>query len=100
MVKGTTKSGFHYAVDETILESWQFVAKLRDVQVDDQARAAAAVIDLVELVLGKDQTQRLARYLAKGQATVGAEAMIAEYKEIVAQVRGAGKAKNSPSSPT
>jgi hypothetical protein len=100
MVKGTTKSGFHYAVDETILDSWQFVAKLRDVQVEDKLQASAAVIDLVELVLGKDQTQRLARYLAKGQATVGAEAMIAEYKEIVAQVRGAGKAKNSPSSPT
>lgn len=99
MVKGTTKSGFHYAVDETILDSWQFVAKLRDVQVEDKLQASAAVIDLVELVLGKDQTQRLARYLAKGQATVGAEAMIAEYKEIVAQVRGAGKAKNSPSSP-
>ena len=100
MVKGTTKSGFHYAVDETILNSWQFVAKLRDVQVEDKLQASAAVIDLVELVLGKDQTQRLARYLAKGQATVGAEAMIAEYKEIVAQVRGAGKAKNSLSSPT
>lgn len=100
MVKGTTKSGFHYSVDETILDSWQFVAKLRDVQVEDKLQASAAVIDLVELVLGKDQTQRLARYLARGQATVGAEAMIAEYKEIVAQVRGAGKAKNSPSSPT
>ena len=100
MVKGTTKSGFHYAVDEAVLDSWQFVAKLRDVQVEDKLQASAAVIDLVELVLGKDQTQRLARYLAKGQATVGAEAMIAEYKEIVAQVRGAGKAKNSPSSPT
>ena len=87
MVKGTTKSGFRYSVDENILDSWQFVEVLRDVQQKDQVKAAAAVVDLIRLVLGEEQTQRLAKYLTKDGKYVSTETMLKEYKEIVGRVR-------------
>lgn len=87
MVKGTTKSGFRYSVDENILDSWQFVEALRDVQQKDKVKAAAAVVDLIRLVLGEEQTQRLAKYLTKDGKYVSAETMLKEYKEIVGRVR-------------
>lgn len=94
MVKGTTKSGFRFSVDEAVFTSWEFMRAVRDVQQEDQLKATNGIVDLVELALGKEQTQRLARYLARGAKTVSSEAVLREYAEIVEIVKGVKASKN------
>lgn len=58
MRKGKTISGFEFTVDDEILESWEFVELLAD--VDENMLKS---VNLLKLLLGKDQVDKLKEHL-------------------------------------
>lgn len=58
MKKGKTESGFEFTVDEEILESWEFVELLAE--VDENTLKS---VSLLKLLLGKEQIDKLKEHL-------------------------------------
>lgn len=77
MRKGTTKTGFEYTFDETRLDDMRFVDVMA-VVLDDKAKEfdqISATSKLVEMLLGKDQKEKLYDHIAKdydGRVPLGA----------------------------
>lgn len=73
---GTTKSGFNYEIDTELLKKWTFMRLSRKADED-----ATKLVDLLEYVLGADQTEALADHCEDDT-----EKMIENFTEIVLAV--------------
>lgn len=67
--KGTLENGFKYEFDEQRLHNWHFLKAVRDSNRPD---TAYAFIDVVEQLLGPEQTDELVKYIEAngGEATI------------------------------
>lgn len=72
----TTKSGFNYTIDAELLKKWTFMRLSRKADED-----ATKLVDLLEYVLGVEQTEALAEY-----CNDDTEQMIQNFTEIVLKV--------------
>jgi hypothetical protein len=94
-MKGKTKSGFEFNVDERMLEDWHVVDAIGMSESDDPSEQIAGARMLVDLILGKDK-KRLMDFLAKkNDGYVPATAMTAAIAEIITESK---ELKNSQSS--
>lgn len=63
MIKGTTKSGFDYEVNEKILGDWRFLHAMADANSGDAERQLEGMVALPVLLLGRSGEARLCKHL-------------------------------------
>lgn len=87
MIKGKTKSGFSYSVNENLVNDWRFIRALamaNDAKNGD--RALKGVMDVVFLVLGEEGEERLCNHLADDTGFVDQSLITAEVLEIIQKI--------------
>lgn len=87
-----TKSGFEFAVDPRILTDWRFTTAVSKVQSGTDMEKLASTTDMVMLLLGKEQHDKLMDHIAKkNEGFVPAEEVMKEVTDILSKC---GEAKN------
>lgn len=77
MIKGTTKSGFEFEIDEEMLNDYRFFKELARVD-DDPLRFPF----LLEKMLSEEQEERLMKHLEDDKGRVDPEKVMEEIKDI------------------
>lgn len=95
MVKGKTKSGYKFTVDEKKLNEWSVFKSIADMTSGDEARMIQGTVSFVETVLGDDEANLIEFIKKKNNGYCPQEAMQTVINEIVEAVK---EAKNSQSS--
>lgn len=108
MIKGQTKSGFEYSVNEQVFASYDYaklVKKMSDAKkLTDQEKIGVANAELTvavtELILGSEQAERLEEHIREKSedGLVSMQAMAEEVNEIQQQAGEIIGEKNSQSS--
>ena len=65
MITGTTSQGFKFEVDEELLNDWRFVKAIRKSESSDPGERLLGVTDIVFLLLGEEQSDKLAEFIAE-----------------------------------
>ena len=84
MIKGTTKSGFDYTVQEEALDDYELLEELYP--------QAVAFIDAIEKIIGPEQKEQLKEHVRDEAGRVSIKRMFDEVGEIL---RGNQEGKNS-----
>ena len=71
MLKGVTKSGFRFSINENVMNDWEMMEKLAE--MEDNPLASVAVI---KKMLGKNQYEALKSHLKKKNGRITTEAMM------------------------
>lgn len=83
MIKGKTKSGFKYELDERIKSDWRVLEAITDTENEDASIMMQGVKNLANLILG-DNKQALFEHISKkNDGFVPMELVIAELTEIL-----------------
>lgn len=89
MIKGETKSGFKYSLDENKLRSWEFVTLAKNLASDKTGFTAP---EYIQFVLGEKQAAALAKHsVHDGYSDI--TIMLAEVTEILQLVTAEVNAK-------
>lgn len=88
MVKGLTKSGFSYEIDEEILDDYEFLEILLKI---DEGEVSYS-IKMVDMLLGEEQKKRLKEHVRTENGRVPATKLISEALEIFSSIK---EGKNS-----
>ncbi len=88
MVKGLTKSGFSYEIDEEILDDYEFLEILLKI---DEGEISYS-IKMVDMLLGEEQKKRLKDHVRTENGRVPATKLISEALEIFSSIK---EGKNS-----
>lgn len=86
-IRGVTKSGFEYVLEEGIDDDWELLKAIRRCNDD-----ISYVVDVAEKLLGTDQLGRLESWIRKKEGRISFTAMNAVIEEIF---DSAGELKNS-----
>ena len=86
MIKGKTKSGFKYEVDERIKTDWRLVKAIADSQSNDDGIKLKAVSDMFSLVLGGNEELLMQHIANRNDGFVPMEQMNAEITEIIQSI--------------
>lgn len=78
MIKGNTKSGFEFEIDENVFDDWELVEKFRAIELGEDS----LVVDVVEQVLGIEQKNRLKDFIRDKNGKVSVSGMEKELEEI------------------
>ena len=65
MITGTTSQGFKFKVNEKMLNDWKFVKAIRRSESDDNGERLLGVTDIIFMLLGEEQSDKLAEHIAK-----------------------------------
>lgn len=87
MIKGTTESGFEYEIEAEALDDYELLESLTAIDRGE----AQEIFSVVDRLLGKEQKERLMKFLRKN-GRVSAKAVIAAITEILNSCR---EGKNS-----
>ncbi|MDG6113747.1 hypothetical protein [Lactococcus formosensis] len=77
MLKGTTKSGFRYEINENIGDDYELLKLITKVEQD-----GTLIFDLTEKLLGVKQAANLEKFLKKRDSYVSTKKVIEEVIEI------------------
>ena len=88
MVKGKTKSGFEFEVDEEILDDYEFLEILCKIDEGE----VSLTIKMVDTLLGEEQKERLKKHIRYESGRVSAKKLLAEVMEIFQETK---EGKNS-----
>ena len=88
MIKGKTQSGFEFELEEDVLNDYELLEALREIDKGDEG----AIVDVMNIILSKDQLRALKEHLRNEKGRVGAIEMISEFSEIMKASR---EGKNS-----
>ena len=77
MIEGKTKSGFNYQITEARLENYELIEALTEVEVNP-----LALPKTVDLLLGKEQSDKLKDHLRDEEGLVSTEKLSNEIMEI------------------
>lgn len=80
MLKGTTKSGFHYEIQDNVFDNMELVDTIAEATEDDPV----AVSRLVKMTLGVEQRKKLYDHLRTEDGRVPTEKVFEEVGEIFA----------------
>ena len=94
-MKGTTKSGFKFNVDERIIEDWRLIEAIALAESDDPGEQLKGTRAVADLLLGKDKESLIKFIQDKNDGFVPALEMTTTIAEIITSVR---ELKNSQSS--
>lgn len=88
MIKGKTQSGFEFELEEDVLNDYELLEALREIDKGDEG----AIVDVMNIILSKDQLKALKEHLRNEKGRVGAIEMITEFAEIM---KASKEGKNS-----
>ena len=94
-MKGTTKSGFKFNIDERIIEDWRLIDAIAMAESDDPGEQVRGTTAVADLLLGKDKASLIKFIQDKNDGFVPATEMTNVIAEIITTVR---ELKNSQSS--
>lgn len=94
-MKGTTKSGFKFNIDERIIEDWRLIDAIAMAESDDPGEQVRGTKAVADLLLGKDKASLIKFIQDKNDGFVPATEMTNVIAEIITTVR---ELKNSQSS--
>lgn len=94
-MKGTTKSGFKFNIDERIIEDWRLIDAIAMAESDDPSEQVRGTKAVADLLLGKDKASLIKFIQDKNDGFVPATEMTNIIAEIITTVR---ELKNSQSS--
>ena len=77
MIKGKTKSGFNYIIPEKRLDNYELLEAISDVEDNH-----LVMPNVLKLLFGKEQTEKLKKHLADKEGLISMEKMTAEIQEI------------------
>lgn len=77
MLKGTTKSGFRYEINENIGDDYELLKLITKVEQD-----GTLIFDLTDKLLGVKQAANLEKFLKKRDGYVSTQKIIKEVTEI------------------
>lgn len=86
MIKGKTKSGFTFEVNESCMKSWDFIRLGRTLRGKNEIRQVDAFVDFMYLLLGEEAMERLSEHLVTDDGIVPVEAVVETFKDIMAAV--------------
>lgn len=88
MIKGETKTGFKFEIEEEVLDDYELLETL----VDADNGNNMALFSVIDMILGDEQKKALKEHLREIHGRVPASAMIAEIMDIIEK---SGSGKNS-----
>ena len=88
MIKGETKSGFQYEVDERILTDWNFMKALADAASKEGGRVLVGTVNAVFLLFGEDGEKKLCEHLKDASGHVDQEDILSELLEVMGDIGG------------
>lgn len=74
MIKGQTESGFVFEIEEEVLDDYELLEALCQIDEGD----ASKTIKMVDMLLGKEQKEKLKEHVRAGGKRVSAKKLIAE----------------------
>ena len=77
-MRGKTESGFEYEIEEEILDDYDFLEIL--CQIDEGA--VTPIVKMVDMLLGKEQKEKLKRHIRSQSGRVSATKLLNEVMEI------------------
>lgn len=84
MITGKTSQGFEFKVNENVLNDWKFVKAIRRSESQDKGERFLGVTDIIVMLLGNEQADKLADYIAeKNDGTAPINIMYAYVVEIL-----------------
>lgn len=92
MVRGKTKSGFEFEIDEEILDDYDFLEMLCKIDEGE----VSLTVKMVDMLLGAEQKERLKKHVRSESGKVSAKKLLAEVMEIFQETK---EGKNSLPSP-
>ncbi len=80
MIKGTTKTGFNFELDDDVIDDYDLLLKLAEVDAGN----LAGIDGIFNEVLGKEQKNELREHIKKvtGRKRVSLKLMVASLQEI------------------
>lgn len=80
MIKGTTKAGFNFELDDDVIDDYDLLLKLAEVDAGN----LAGIDGIFNEVLGKEQKNELREHIKKvtGRKRVSLKLMVASLQEI------------------
>lgn len=94
VIRGTSPSGFEYAIDESGPQSWAFLKAAKALQGGNLLGA----VEMVDLLFSPEEQDRLVEHLSKDGAVVTTEAVLAEVDAIINDMRSVKKSSPSQTS--
>ncbi len=85
-MKGKTKSGFKYNVNENIRTDWRFVKALADADSEDASKQLSGATRMVNLLLGDEGEAKLEAHVAQEDGVVPIERVMDEVREIITAI--------------
>lgn len=78
VIRGTTATGFEFAVDTAVFDDWEILEKLNVIDSGD----ASATVDVARAVLGEDQLKALKEHVRNEDGKVTITAMMEVLEDI------------------
>ena len=94
-MKGKTKSGFKFDVNEAVLEDWEVMKAIADMDSGDASRILRGTVKFVGMVLGDEEEALVKHIRSKNKGACSQDDMYNEVMEIIDSIK---EIKNSQSS--
>ena len=82
MIAGTTKSGFHFNVNEKIISDWRLINAIADTQAPDEMTKVKGAVNMVKIIVGGD-SEALSAHVMGEDGTVQIDDIMREVGEIM-----------------
>lgn len=79
MLKGISASGFEFEIDEEVLDDWEMIELLQEIDDGSVGKIAKAIVFL----LGKEQYKKLKNFIKARDGKIKASVMIDEFTSIM-----------------
>ncbi|MCQ2087969.1 MAG: hypothetical protein MJZ37_07935 [Bacilli bacterium] len=86
MVKGKTKTGFEFEVDERIKNDWRVVHAIADIQSKDESIIVPAMVKLIKLIINNQEEALMEHIANNNEGFVPTNALYAEISDILTQI--------------
>ena len=94
-MKGKTKSGFKFDINEVMVDDWETLKAIADMDSGYASRVIQGTVKFVNIILGDDEKLLIDHIRKKNGGACSQEAMFREVMEIINSVKAI---KNSQSS--
>lgn len=88
MIEGTTESGFEFEIDDDVLDDYELLEALCQIDEGDTSKT----IKMVDMLLGEEQKEKLKEHVRAGGKRVSAKKLISEVMGIFNAIK---EGKNS-----
>ena len=79
MIKGTTKSGFNYTIQESALDDYELLEELREIDKGN----TSLIVDVIEKIIGSEQKEQLKKHVRDETGRFTINRMVAENGEFL-----------------